>query len=212
MTTKLLSSQSQYHELLGNFAKDFASALKAADARKPVAISARTKKKYKPGIGPHTEDNTVELAVQEIKRMASLRYSATKRSVSYGQGSGKKCDLLLSTSKVSVFIEVKLFRLMYDNGKQNHNVFKHIFSPYPQHRSAFTDCAKLRSLSRDGIRAIMVIAYDAENYPTDTTIEAFECLANVHGDAKLGPRHKANFADLVHPVHKSGSVNIWQLI
>ncbi len=34
-------------------------------------------------------------------------------------------------------------RLMGDNGKPNDNILTHILSPYPAHRSAVTDCAKL---------------------------------------------------------------------
>jgi hypothetical protein len=40
-------------------------------------------------------------------------------------------------------IEVKLLRLLGDNGKPNDNILMHILSPYPAHRSAFTDCTKL---------------------------------------------------------------------
>jgi hypothetical protein len=36
-----------------------------------------------------------------------------------------------------------MLRLMGDNGKPNDNMLMHILSPYPAHRSAVTDCAKL---------------------------------------------------------------------
>jgi hypothetical protein len=36
-------------------------------------------------------------------------------------------------------------RILGDNGKLNDNMLMHILSPYPQHRSAVTDCNKLRA-------------------------------------------------------------------
>jgi hypothetical protein len=41
-------------------------------------------------------------------------------------------------------IEVKMLRFMGDNGKLNDNIVMHILSPYPEHRSALTDCTNTR--------------------------------------------------------------------
>ena len=36
-----------------------------------------------------------------------------------------------------------MLRFLGDNGKPNDNILMHVLSPYPQHRSALTDCEKL---------------------------------------------------------------------
>jgi hypothetical protein len=40
-------------------------------------------------------------------------------------------------------VEVKMLRLMGDNGKPNDNMLMHILSPYPDDNSALTDCQRL---------------------------------------------------------------------
>ena len=52
------------------------------------------------------------------------------------------------------FIEVKMWRLMGDNGKPNDNILMHVLSPYVQHRSALTDCEKLSNSGFTGRKAI----------------------------------------------------------
>ena len=37
-----------------------------------------------------------------------------------------------------------MLRFMGDNGKLNDNIVMHILSPYPEHRSALTDCTNTR--------------------------------------------------------------------
>lgn len=54
---------------------------------------------------------------------------------------GQKCDLVLEGEWA---VEVKMLRCLGDNGKPNDNILMHILSPYPAHRSALTDCMKLR--------------------------------------------------------------------
>ena len=58
---------------LPNFKKiidDFSICMKTIDSRKPVYQSTRQSATvYKPGIGPHTETKTVELVVDEMKRI-----------------------------------------------------------------------------------------------------------------------------------------------
>jgi hypothetical protein len=105
---------------------------------------------------------------------------------------------------------VKLLRLLGDNGKLNDNMLMHILSPYPQHRSALTDCAKLVGSSLGARKMVLIYAFDAEGYPTKLAVDAFERLAA--RVVRLGPRHEAPFAGLVHPVHASGRVLGWELL
>ncbi len=43
---------------LQTIVKDFAEGVKLADHRRPQAVNARTKKLFRPGIGPHSEKKT----------------------------------------------------------------------------------------------------------------------------------------------------------
>jgi hypothetical protein len=131
--------------------------------------------------------------------------------VSYGDGTRQACDLCLGTaSSWSWAIEVKMLRLMGDNGKPNDNILMHILSPYKEHRSALTDCDKLRTSALGGRRAVMIYGYDYNGWPMDPAIEAFEILAR--SQEVLGERHVASFDGLVHPVHRQGRVFAWELL
>jgi hypothetical protein len=98
---------------------------------------------------------------------------------------------------------------MGDNGKPNDNMLMHILSPYAVNRSALTDCEKLVESRLPGKKAIMIFAYEYDAYPAEPVIRAFEVLAADR--AHLGPRCSATFYDLVHPVHRRGSVFAWQI-
>ena len=125
--------------LLNDFVKDFAEGLQLADAQNPQAKSKRDSSRiYKPGIGPHGENETVSLVLDEL---TNKPWSA-EQSIPY-PSSRQKCDLLVSRDQTSLYIEVKMLRLMGDNGKPNDNMLSHILSPYPINRSAVTDCEKL---------------------------------------------------------------------
>ena len=120
------------------------------------------------------------------------------------------CDLCLGQPDARTLgVEVKLLRLLGDNGKLNDNMLMHILSPYPQHRSALTDCMKLAGSQIADRKMIVIYAFDADEYPTELAIRAFERLAADH--VKLGPRHETPFQGLVHPVHASGRVVGWEL-
>jgi hypothetical protein len=119
-------------------AHDFAAGLIQADARHPRWGA------YQPGIGPHTEVQTVALVLAELRREHPALYGAVQTGVAYPNNLRQKCDLLISPSGGrSWAVEVKMLRLMGDNGKPNDNMLMHILSPYPSHRSALTDCQKL---------------------------------------------------------------------
>ena len=97
-----------------------------------------------------------------------------------------------------------MMRLMGDNGKANDNILTHILSPYPAHRSALTDCRKLVTSGLNGRHAILIYGYDYPAWPLEPVMDAFECLAG--REVKLSERISAPFADLVHPIHRSGTV------
>ena len=125
-------------------ATDFARAIVAADARGPTAPSIRSGVPYKSGIGPHTEAVTLSLVAHELRLLDPDCYDEIVENVPYPDLPRQKCDWSLRARQQTWFIEAKMMRLMGDNGKPNDNILTHILSPYPQQRSALTDCLKLK--------------------------------------------------------------------
>jgi len=146
---------------LENIVGDIASGISRVDASRPVAVNQRSGAQSRPGIGPHTETNTLRMVMQELSMSTPGRYSDYKLGVSYADRTRQACDLCIGTEGSWQWaIEVKMLRLMGDNGKPNDNILMHILSPYPAHRSALTDCSKLRRSSLECQQAIIIYGYD----------------------------------------------------
>jgi hypothetical protein len=194
---------------LARLVEDFAVAFRQADGRGPQAAGSRTGRSYQPGIGPHTEDQTLRLVVDELVRL-DVAYMPRSFSVPYPGAPRQRCDWCLgSPPGWDWAIEAKLLRLFGDNGKLNDNMVMHILSPYPAHHSALTDCGKLAASGLPGRKAIVIFGYDYDGWAMDPAIEAFETLAA--GQVLLGARHVAAYDHLVHPVHQRGRVFAWEL-
>jgi hypothetical protein len=165
---------------------------------------------FQSGIGPHSEAQTITLVGTELELLVPSSYAGKLRyGVPYPEAPRQKCDLCLgSTGKYDWAIEVKMLRILGDNGKANDNILMHILSPYPAHRSALTDCDKLVRSSLGRSKAILIYGYDAKEWPLEPAIDAFEALAASR--VRLGPRHAAKFGGLIHPAHSSGEVFAWQ--
>lgn len=195
---------------LGELVEDFATAIESVDARRPQAVNQRSKVPYQPGIGPHTEAGTVALVMGELATTNPHMYASHALGVPYPGASRQKCDLCLGTSPSWQWaIEVKMIRMLGDNGKANDNLPTHMLSPYPSHRSALTDCVKLVESGLGDREAILMYGYDSDEFPVMDLIDAFTTLARerVH----LGPMAHANFGGLIHPVHQRGVVVAWEL-
>jgi hypothetical protein len=138
------------------------------------------------------------------------RYGSYRLGVPYGDGTRQTCDLCLGAPVAEEWaIEVKMLRLMGDNGKLNDNMTMHILSPYPAHRSALTDCTKLITSQLGSRKAVLIYGYDYPDWPMDPVINAFEALAS--RQVKLADSAVASFNGLVHPVHRRGRVFGWQV-
>jgi hypothetical protein len=185
-------------------ARDFAAAIKLADGRSPRWRA------YQPGIGPHTEVQTVALTLAELRRDHPGLYGSVQTGAPYPGSPRQKCDLLITPSGgQSWAVEVKMLRLMGDNGKPNDNMLMHIVSPYPNHHSALTDCQKLAASGFSGSLGVLIYGYDYDALPMELAVEAFEQLAA--NRVRLGPRQAASFDGLIHPVHRRGGVFIWEV-
>lgn len=195
---------------LATLVADFAIGMQLADAQYPVAVNQRSKEPYQPGLGPHTEANTVALVIDEVVAKWPERYGRHQLGVPYPDGSRQRCDLCLGTAPDWGWaIEVKLVRMLGDNGKPNDNLPTHILSPYPRHRSALTDCEKLVGSGLGGRKAILIFGYEYELWPLEPMVEAFEVLARRR--VLLGERKESRVEGLTHPVHQQGAVFAWEL-
>jgi hypothetical protein len=186
-----------------------ARAAHAVDARLPVAKNRRTGIAFGAGLGPHSETETFKLIVEEARLMDSTWLTDAAFGIPYPESSRQKCDLRLSTAAGDLFVEGKLLRLKGDNGKPNDNMLMHIVSPYPQHRSALTDCIKMAKSHLPGVKVVIIIGYSYPDLPLEPAIRAFETLAQ--SEVRLGKRHEAQFCDLKHPVHREGSIMAWRV-
>ena len=178
-----------------------------ADSKAPQQVSARTGKAYQPGLGPHTETKTVDLVMEELVGAKPDVYQGHSTGVPYpGLSPIRRCDLVVGAWAV----EAKMLRIMGDNGKPNDNMLMHILSPYPQHRSALTDCRKLGESSLGPHKGILIFGYAYEAWPMEPTITAFEALAA--REVSLGDRQTASVEGLLHPVHQRGAVFGWEIL
>ena len=190
---------------------DLAVCIKRIDGRRPQACNARTGAMYQPGIGPHPETQAVDLMVNELRALAAADYGTTLHTnVSYRPASRRKCDLCIGNGDSWEWaLEIKMLRLMGDNGKPNDNMLMHILSPYPADRSALTDCRKLLSSGLGNRKGVIIYGFDYAALEMDPAIEAFEVLAS--RQVRLGTRIVAAYDDLVHPVHRRGRVFGWEV-
>jgi hypothetical protein len=122
---------------LDRFVQDFAAALVAVDGCHPIAASSRTGNLYQPGIGPHSESATVNLVMEHLRHVRPDTYEKSCREVPYPSSARQKCDVCFGVlPDWDWSIEIKMLRVMGDNGKPNDNILMHILSPYPVNRSA----------------------------------------------------------------------------
>lgn len=188
----------------------FGKAMESVDAQRPVASNARTGVPFSPGIGPHTERATIQLVSKEMEKLGHVAHGLMRSEIPYPKTPRNKCDLCIgSEPSWDWVIEIKMLRLMGDNGKPNDNILMHILSPYPEHRSALTDCTKLVDSGFDGRKAIIIYGYEYPGWPMELAINSFELLANQN--VTLGYRNYSEIKNLVHPIHKSGGVYSWEI-
>ncbi len=191
---------------LQQFTDLLATGLMEADALRPVPPPSRTGTIYQPGIGAHGEDRMVELALATVE--SRLNGVTVETHVPYPRSRRIKCDVRLSGDADWV-IEVKLLRRLGDNGKPNDNILMHILSPYPQDRSAVTDCVKLAQSGFTARQAVMIIGFEYPEWPLQPAVKAFERIAS--DLVNLRPCAPARLSGLVHPVQRQGAVFAWEI-
>ena len=188
--------------------RDFAAGMEAADHRRPQASSSSIATRlYQPGIGPFSEPGAVALTLTEMQARDGDAYAiAGKRRYPSGRS---ECDLALG-EQPDWAIEVKMARLRRDNGGYEDTTTKKILSPYPDDRSAVTDCRKLASSGFSKRRAVLIYGFEDPDRPIMWLIDAFELIAK--RTVSLGPRETAPLNGLVHPVFAAGHVWAWEVL
>ena len=192
---------------LQSFVNILATGLKEADALGPVPPPSRTGTIYQAGIGAHSEDRMVELALAAVA--PQLNGVAVETHVPYPKSRRIKCDVHL-TGDSNWAIEVKLLRRLGDNGKPNDNILMHILSPYSQDRSAVTDCVKLAQSGFTSRQAVVIIGFEYPEWPLPPAVKAFERIAS--DIVNLRPCVPARFSGLIHPVQREGAVFGWEIL
>jgi hypothetical protein len=120
-----------------------------------------------------------------------------------------ECDLALGEVP-DWAIEVKMARLRRDNGTYEDTTAKKILSPYPDDRSAVTDCRKLARSGFGKRWAVLIYGFEDPDRPIMWLVEAFELIAR--RTITLGPRQEAPLTNLVHPVFAAGHVWAWEVL
>ena len=190
---------------LQQIVKDFAKGIELAHVKAPQS------KNWRRGIGPHDEIEVIRLVMTELAARLPERYTAHEREVLY-PGTRQACDLCIGEAPdFSWAIEFKALRMLGDKGHTGtgRDDVSKILSPYPQQRSALTDCLKLSSSGLGHRQALIIYAYDWEEFPAESVIEIFEFAANRW--VRLGDRLSYPFSGLIHPVHQEGTVYGWEL-
>jgi hypothetical protein len=192
---------------LAELVLDFATAFKIADALRPQALSHRSGKPHQPGLGPHGENAAVRLVVNQLALSNPGRYSEAGQ-VRY-PNSRLTCDLGIG-NPLGWALDVKMLRALGDNGRPDDTYLHEILSPYESDHSALTDSIKLRPSGFVCPKAVLIYGFDYVQRPLEPAIHALEILMRNAGP--IGPRREANFADLVHPVHRNGRVLAWEVL
>jgi hypothetical protein len=146
--------------------------------------------------------------MQELVIFRAEWYRDHCLEVAYPVATRNKCDLCVGIAPHwNWAMEVKMLRMLGDNGLPNDNMLMHIVSPFPEHRSALTDCKKLNASGLEGRKAVLIFGYECESRPMELAIAAFEKLAGL----QLSQRCSASADGFVHPVHRRALVYGWEL-
>lgn len=145
---------------LQNTARDFADVI-------PVVDRYAEHNRWKPGIGPFEEEIQVEMILDELATDCSVP-EYLESEVPYPD-SGRRCDLLLENGNLEIPTEVKLLRFRLDNGNIDPNMYKSVFSPFPESGSSslLTDSRKLIESEFDAPFGLLGLYYEKEDEEYD---------------------------------------------
>jgi hypothetical protein len=169
---------------LGDVVSDFADAFKAVDETRPQGASR--KRTYRPGIGPLTEADAVNRALQYLKERERSLYYRDASPKRY-PNSRQQCDLVVPNEWA---MEFKLLRPFGDNGVEAEHWSENALHPYPGNVSSIGDTFKLVESGFPERKAIVIFGYEHSPPLIDTTvaIESFEAITKQVVGIELGAR------------------------
>ncbi|QKY18293.1 transcriptional regulator [Halorubrum sp. CBA1229] len=192
---------------LGDLAQDFADVIPDVDA-------TAEHERWDPGLGPFEEERQLEMILTALSPDGATPTNI-KREVSYPD-SGRRCDLVIDTGNRTLPVEAKLLRFRLDNGNIDPNMYKSIFSPFPERSSSslLTDAQKLTQSAFDSPCGLLGIYYEKEGEEYDQLraeriAEKFEHDIEYWYDIDIETVAIAKFDGLQHPHHQKGAVIGW---
>lgn len=196
-------------ESLREVAKDFASVI-------PDVDEEATHERWKPGIGPFEEERQLEMILDILATNGPVP-GHIRREVSYPE-SGRRCDLVVRDGNIEIPIEAKLLRFRLDNGNIDPNMYKSVFSPFPERSSSslLTDAQKLKESDFTSSCGLLGIYYEKENEEyeqlrADQIAEKFKIDVEYWFDVDIETVAVEQFEGLRHPHHQKGAVISWML-
>ncbi|MGB9952148.1 transcriptional regulator [Haloarcula marismortui] len=192
---------------LQRVARDFADAIPQADVEAQHS-------RWKAGIGPFEEENQIEMILDELP---ADRAGEIETEVPY-PGNQQRCDLVVKADGVSLPIEAKLLRFRLDNGNIDPNMYKSVFSPFPERSSSsmLTDAKKLVESGFDQPTGLLGLYYEKndeeyEQLRAEKVAEKFQSDVSYWYDIDIETTAIEPFDGLQHPYHQHGAVITWLL-
>lgn len=194
-------------ETLKDLARDFADVITEVDA-------TAEHERWDPGLGPFEEERQLE------KILAALSIDGQvpphiEREVTYPD-SGRRCDLVIDTGDRELPVEAKLLRFRRDNGNIDPNMYKSIFSPFPERSSSslLTDAEKLTQSAFGSPAGLLGLYYEKndeeyEQLRAERIAEKFALDVEYWYDIDIETVAIETFEGLQHPHHQKGAVIGW---
>lgn len=180
----------------------------------PTVDARAEHERWQPGIGPFEEDRQLEMLLEAVAD-SDHRLGSIEREVTYPD-SGRRCDLVVGS--VELPVEGKLLRFRRDNGNIDPNMYKSVFSPFPERRSSslLTDARKLAESSLGPPAGLLGLYYEREDEPYEQ-LRADRLAEKLQQDVQFWYEFPVEiaaiepFEGLRHPHHQQGAVIAWLL-
>ncbi|MFC5972655.1 transcriptional regulator [Halomarina salina] len=182
----------------------------------PIVDETATHRRWRPGIGPFEEERQLEQLREEVENRGLIEVT-----INYEEpypDSSRRVDLLLDDGGNQLPIEAKLIRFRRDNGNIDPNMYKSVFSPFPERSSSsmLTDCQKLAESGFDFPCGVLGLYYESneeayEELRADRIAEKFTLDVGYWYDIPIEPICVESFSGLRHPHHQQGAVIAWEL-
>ena len=194
-------------ETLRNLVFDFADVIPRIDA-------TAEHERWDPGLGPFEEERQLEKILAALADDGPVP-SQVKREVTYPD-SGRRCDLVIDADSQELPVEAKLLRFRLDNGNIDPNMYKSIFSPFPERSSSslLTDARKLTESAFGSPCGLLGLYYEKEDEEyeqlrAERVAEKFELDVEYWYDIDIDTVAIEKFDGLQHPHHQKGAVIGW---